>query len=341
MTSNAFANMKIDWIGKRKIAYVISGLIIALGIFSMSTRSFDFGVDFTGGHSFNVEFASGDDVNIDGIRNTLTDVFGDAPLVKSIDASNSYQIVTSYLIDDNEDDASDRVMVKLHEGMVNLMGRNIDLDVFKSSDNVGEVHVTAYSKVVPTIADDIRKSSFQAGIFALLAIFLYIFIRFSKWQYSLGAVTALFHDSLVVLGLFSLLWGVLPFSMEIDQAFVAALLTVIGYSINDTVVVFDRIREYLGIHTNKSTDEVLNLAINSTFSRTIITSFTTLIVVSVLLIFGGGSIKGFAFALLIGIIVGTYSSIFVATPIVRDFSQELKARKTVQTKKHFSRAVKA
>ena len=194
--------------------------------------------------------------------------------------------------------------------------------------------------MLPTIADDITKSSFYAGIFALMAIFLYIFIRFNKWQFSLGAVAALFHDSLVVLGLFSLLWNVVPFSLEINQAFIAALLTVIGYSINDTVVVFDRIREDLGIYLDKSTDEVLNMAINSTFSRTIITSLTTLVMITMLLVFGGGSIKGFAFAIVVGVVVGTYSSIFVATPIVRDLSKELKVRKRAESKKHFSRSVK-
>lgn len=156
----------------------------------------------------------------------------------------------------------------------------------------------------------------------------------------MGAVAALFHDSLVVLGLFSLLWSFWPFSLQIDQAFIAALLTVIGYSINDTVVVFDRIREFLGIYTNKNTDEVINMAINSTFSRTIITSLTTLFVMAVLLVFGGSSIKGFAFALVVGVLVGTYSSIFVATPIVRDLAKELKTGKEKEHKKHFSRAIK-
>ena len=157
----------------------------------------------------------------------------------------------------------------------------------------------------------------------------------------MGAVAALFHDSLVVLGLFSIFWGVLPISLTIDQAFIAALLTVIGYSINDTVVVFDRIREYLGVYSNKSTDEVINLAINSTFSRTIITSLTTLFVMLILLIFGGSSVKGFAFALVIGVLVGTYSSIFVATPIVRDLSDELKiTKRSGSSEKHFSRASK-
>lgn len=157
----------------------------------------------------------------------------------------------------------------------------------------------------------------------------------------MGAVAALFHDSLITLGLFSIFWGVLPISLTIDQAFIAALLTVIGYSINDTVIVFDRIREYLGIYTNKSTDEVLNMAINSTFSRTIITSMTTMFVMIILLFFGGSSAKGFAFALVVGIFVGTYSSIFVATPLVRDLAKELKSRDVKETKKHFSKAVKA
>jgi SecD/SecF fusion protein len=338
---NMFANMTIDWVSKRKIAYVISSIVIIAGLASMVTRGFDLGVDFRGGYSYNIEFVGDTEVDAEIIRESLATSFGDAPVVKAVDVSNTFNIVTSYLIDDVEDDAPDRVMQKLYEGVNALQGGGLNYEEFKATDSAGSTHVTASSKVGPTIADDIKKSSFYAGIFALLAIFLYIFVRFTKWQFSLGAVAALFHDSLVVLGLFSIFWGVLPLSLEIDQAFIAALLTVIGYSINDTVVVFDRIREYLGIYTNKSTDEVLNLAINSTFSRTVITSLTTLFVVAILLVFGGGSIKGFAFALLIGIIVGTYSSIFVATPIVRDLSKELKARKTDQTKKHFSKAVNA
>jgi SecD/SecF fusion protein len=227
-------------------------------------------------------------------------------------------------------------------GAINsISGGNLDFEKFKASDAQGVTHVTASSQVGPTIADDIKKSSRMAGVFALILIFLYIFIRFNKWQYSLGAVAALLHDTLFVLGAFSLLHGILPISMEIDQAFIAALLTVIGYSINDTVVVFDRIREYLGIYTNKNTDDIINMAVNSTFSRTVITSLTTLFMVAVLLVFGGGSIKGFALALVIGILVGTYSSVFVATPILRDFSDELKPKSTKSTKKSFSRAAKA
>ncbi len=336
-SKDLFSNLNIDWIGKRKYAYILSSVIIIAGIASMAIRGFDLGVDFRGGYSYNIAFA--ENVNAENLRNTFDDVFGGNTVVKSVDGTNTYQIVTSYLIDNTEKNAPDLVIERLHEGVNQLQSSSVSLAAFKSSDTVGATHVVSSSKVGPTIADDITRNSMFAGIFALLAIFLYIFIRFSKWQFSMGAVGALFHDSLVVLGLFSILWGILPISLTIDQAFIAALLTVIGYSINDTVVVFDRIREYLGVYSNKSTDEVINLAINSTFSRTIITSLTTLFVMLILLVFGGSSVKGFAFALVIGVLVGTYSSIFVATPIVRDLSDELKIKKrSGSSEKHFSRA---
>ncbi|MEZ4980932.1 MAG: protein translocase subunit SecF [Saprospiraceae bacterium] len=184
-----------------------------------------------------------------------------------------------------------------------------------------------------------RTLSFESGFFALLLIFLYLFIRFSKWEFSLGAVLALFHDVIITLGMFSLLWGIVPFTMEIDQALVAAILTVIGYSVNDTVIVFDRIREFINTYAGKSKEDIFNLAINNTLSRTLITSCTTLFVVLILFIFGGGSIKGFAFALLIGILVGTYSSIFVASATVVDLVKDIKV-KAVEKKKEgsFTRA---
>ncbi|NNF20439.1 MAG: protein translocase subunit SecD, partial [Saprospiraceae bacterium] len=339
LSKGMLANLNIDWLGKRRIAYVVSGVLIIAGLASIFTKGFDLGVDFKGGYSYNVEFAQGSNIDPESLRTGLESYLENPPLVKAVDTENTFNIVTDYLINDPEDDAADRVMAKVHEGLSGVTGINVDFDEFVKTDSESDMHVTSSYKVLPTIADDIKKSSFYAGIFALLLIFLYIFIRFNRWQYSLGAVAALFHDSLIVLGLFSIFWGVLPFSLEIDQAFIAALLTVIGYSINDTVVVFDRIREYLGIHTSKSTDEVLNLAINSTFSRTLITSFTTLIMILPLFIFGGGSIKGFTFAIIIGILVGTYSSIFVATPIVRDLSEDLKP-KGVESKKSFSKAAK-
>jgi len=336
-TKNLFSNLNIDWIGKRKIAYVVSGLIITAGLASIFTRGFDLGVDFKGGYAYDVQFSEDANVEAETLRQGLAQYLGSAPVVKAVDTENTFNIVTEYLIAETGKDVPGRVMAKLNEGVNAVTGQNVSVDDFSNSGSA-TTKVISSSKVGPTIADDIKKSSFFAGIFALLLVFLYIFIRFNKWQYSLGAVTALFHDSLLTLGIFSLLWGRVPFSLEIDQAFIAAILTIIGYSINDTVVVFDRIREYLGIYTNKTTDEVLNLAINSTFSRTIVTSLTTLIMVLTLLIFGGSTIKGFAFALLIGIVVGTYSSIFVATPIVRDLSDELKPRKAAaDNKKSFSR----
>ncbi|MEY2904717.1 MAG: hypothetical protein RJA52_733, partial [Bacteroidota bacterium] len=230
------------------------------------------------------------------------------------------------------------VMLALYNGVNSLAGGNVNFEDFKNPDGIG-THVTSSSKVGATIADDIKVSAFYAAIFSLLLIFLYIFIRFSKWQYSMGAVAALFHDTLVVLSLFSLLHGFVPFSLEIDQAFIAAILTVIGYSINDTVVIFDRIREFLNIYNKSDKNEVINKAINSTVSRTIITSLTTLFVITILFVFGGSSIKGFAFALLVGVIVGTYSSVFIATPVLSDLSKDLKVKVSNDKRKGFSKAV--
>ncbi|MEM9916512.1 MAG: protein translocase subunit SecDF [Bacteroidota bacterium] len=334
-SKNAFANLSIDWLGKRKIAYVISGVIILAGLGSMIGRGFELGVDFKGGYSYTVQFNEDDQVDATTIRTALTESFGATPVVKAVSTENTFSVTTSYLINDDSDNAADNVVKKLHEGINQVVGGTLSLEDFEDPDSRG-VHVMSSSKVGPTIADDIKSSAVYATVFALLLIFLYIFIRFNKWQYSLGAVAALFHDTLVVLGIFSLFYGILPFSLEIDQAFIAAILTVIGYSINDTVVVFDRIREYMNDYTNKSKEEIINMAINSTVSRTVITSLTTLFVVAILLFFGGTSIRGFAFALFIGIIVGTYSSIYVATPIMSDLTGDIEPKE--KKKKSFSRA---
>ncbi|MEM1119520.1 MAG: protein translocase subunit SecDF [Bacteroidota bacterium] len=338
MSKNAFADLDIDWLGKRKVAYAISGTIILLGAISMGVRGFDLGVDFRGGYSYNIEFDQSANVTAQALREALTAPFEGEPVVKAVSGENTFNVVTSYLVDDSSEEAADNVMAKLYEGISSIGGVSNTLDQFKLPGS-GGTHVIASTKIGPTIADDIFKDSLFAGVLALLLIFLYIFIRFSKWQYSLGAVAALFHDTLVVLSIFSIFHGFLGFAMEIDQPFIAAILTVIGYSINDTVVVFDRIREYMNAYTNKSKHEVVNMAINSTVSRTVITSLTTLFMVLVLFIFGAGSIKGFAFALLIGVLVGTYSSIFIATPIMSDFTGELTPK--VQKKKSFSRAAAA
>lgn len=327
-SKNALANLKIDWLGKRRMAYIISGTIIAAGLVSFVTRGFELGVDFKGGYSYNVTFEPSVDVNVADLRESLTNSFGSEPTVKAVDTENTFNVVTDYQVDNTDEEAPNLVMDKLHEGVEAAIGSPLNFDNFSDADGTG-THVTSSAKVGPTIADDIKTSALYAAIFALLLIFLYIFIRFSKWQYSMGAVAALFHDVLVVLSIFSLGRGILPFSMEIDQNFIAAILTVIGYSINDTVVVFDRIREYLNTYLKDTKEQVINKAINSTVSRTVITSLTTFLVVAILFFFGGSSISGFAFALLVGIIVGTYSSIFVATPIMSDLSgAELRAKST-------------
>ncbi len=326
-SKDAFSNLNIDWLGKRKMAYIFSGIIILAGLVSMFTRGFELGVDFKGGYSYNIQFEEGQNVTAADLRQALATPFGKEPIVKAVSTQNTYNVTTDYLITDASEEAADNVMSQLFTGVNSLVGGSLSLDQFKNPNGIG-AHVTSSNKVGPNIADDIKTSSFYAAILALLFIFFYIFARFNRWQYSAGAVAALFHDTLVVLAIFSIFHGILPFAMTIDQAFIAAILTVIGYSINDTVVVFDRIREYMNLYTSKSKEEIINGAVNSTVSRTVITSLTTLFVVAILLFFGGSSIRGFAFALFIGIIVGTYSSVFIATPIMSDLSGDLKPKKT-------------
>lgn len=337
LTENSLSNLNIDWMGKRNFAYMFSGTLILAGLIGFATKGFELGVDFKGGYSYNIEFTQATDAQ--SIRTALTEVFGSTPVVKAVDTKNTYNVVTSYNIEDTNPDAAEKVVTKLFEGIQTLSEPGLTLENFQKTDIQGATHITSSTKVGPTVAEDIKTSAFYAALFALLVIFFYIFVRFSRWQYSAGAVGALFHDVLITLGVFSIFHGWLPFTMEVDQAFIAAILTVIGYSVNDTVIVFDRIREYVGLYTGKSKNEVLNAAINSTVSRTLITSMTTLFVVFALFLFGGGSIKGFAFAILVGIGIGTYSSIFIATPIMADLTKDLVARKTSDSgKKGFSKA---
>jgi SecD/SecF fusion protein len=335
-SKNAFANVNIDWLGKRKLAYAISGTIIVLGIVSMLTRGFELGVDFKGGYSYNIQFEQ--PIDRDALEASLaSSLEGSSLVVKEVDTDNTYNVVTDYLITSSDTTASNQVMMKLYEGVNAVTSDDLVFNTFKSPGGNG-TYVTSSSKVGPTIADDIKSSAIKASIFALLAIFLYIAIRFGRGfgkqqiAYPVGAVAALFHDVLVVLGLFSILHGLLPFSMEIDQAFIGAILTVIGYSINDTVVVFDRIREFMNQYTNRTKEEIVNMAVNSTISRTVITSLTTLLVVAILFAFGGTSTKGLSLALLIGILVGTYSSVFVATPIMSDFMGDLTPKEVKRSK---------
>ena len=307
LTKGAFKNINFDFIGKRKRFYILSSIIILLGIGSLSTKGLHFGVDFDGGRTYVVRFDG--TVDNEALRTALTDVFVDAdglhytPQVKTFGDDNQVKITTSFMIASNEITTDEIVESKLSEGLATA---GLEYEIMSSQ------------KVGPTIADDIKDAAAWSVIFSLLVIFLYILVRFRKWQFSLGAVAAVFHDVLIVLSVFSIFYGLLPFSLEIDQAFIAAILTIIGYSLNDTVVVFDRVREYMNDNKKKAVHELINAALNSTLSRTINTSLTTFCVLLIIFIFGGEVIRGFMFALMVGVVVGTYSSLFVASPIMMD-----------------------
>ncbi len=319
VTEGAFQNLAWQFVKKRKTFYIISGIIILVGIGSFATRGLSYGVDFTGGRTYVVRFDQ--TVSTTDIRTSLSNSFvtedgqNISPEVKIFGEDNQVKVTTSYLMDSEDPEADRTVEKKLYEGLSGLIGD-------KSFDAFNEEHLMSSQKVGPTIADDIKQSSIWAILFSLVIIFLYILFRFRKWQYGLGAVVAIFHDVLIVLSVFSIAYGFLPFSLDIDQAFIAAILTVVGYSINDTVVVFDRIREYLNSYKKREMLEVINEALNSTLSRTVNTSLSTFFVLLMIFIFGGEVIRGFAFALLVGVAVGTYSSLCVATPIVVDLSKK-------------------
>jgi SecD/SecF fusion protein len=308
-SQNLFKDADFDFVSRRRMYYIISSVIIGAGIISIIFKGFGLGVDFKGGRSYVVRFEQG--VNTTQVREALTSVFQAAPEVKTyggigIGANEQVKVTTSYLADDTAPDADKRAEAKLNEGLSKLSGNKATI---QSSQKVG-----------PTIAFDLIMTSLKALLLAILVVSAYIYIRFRKVAFVWGAVVALFHDVLIILAVFSIFNGWLPFSLDVDQAFVGAVLTIMGYSMNDTVVVFDRVREYLRDNRNKKEGipSIINNALNSTLSRTAVTGLSTLFVLIVLFIFGGEVIRGFSFAMLLGVIVGTYSSLFVATPIVVD-----------------------
>lgn len=306
-TENLFKDSKFDFITGRKRFYYLSAAIIVAGIVSAFTQGFSLGVDFQGGRAYFVAFEK--PVEVEAVRSILIDEFGTAVEVKTFGSSNQVKITTAYLINDNTDQANALVSEKLAAGLKKIN------PVYEIKDS---------QKVTPTIADDIKKSAIWAVFFSIIVIFLYILIRFKRMAFGFAAILALVHDVLVLLAIFTIFNGWLPFSLDIDQAFVAAILTVMGYSINDTVVVFDRVREYIGHHHSKNEDlpSVINNALNSTLSRTVITGICTIAVLLIIFIFGGEILRGFSFAMFIGVIFGTYSSLFVATPFVVEFIKE-------------------
>ncbi|UFH55082.1 protein translocase subunit SecDF [Spirosoma sp. KNUC1025] len=305
---NLFADSNFDFVSRRKLYYTISSVIIAAGIISAVFKGFGLGVDFKGGRSYVIRFEKA--VSTDDVRNSLEGVLGSSPEVKTYGGtgigSNQVKVTTPYLIDDNSQGADKKAEAAIYKGL--------------STISSNPARIESSQKVGPTIAYDILTSALWSILLAVAVVFVYILIRFKRLAFGYGAVVAMFHDVLIILAIFTFFNGILPFSLDVDQAFVGALLTIMGYSMNDTVVVFDRVREYLNENRGKkeSIPTIINNALNSTLSRTAVTGFSTILVLLVLFIFGGETIRGFSFAMLIGVIVGTYSSLFVATPIVVD-----------------------
>ena len=316
LTKNWLSNINISFLTKRRVSYVVSGTFIVIGLSSLFLNGLNQGVDFVGGRSYIVRFEQ--PVSQEKIQSNLIQVLGNAE-VKTFGSDNQLKITTNYKVDTDSSDVDDEINNILFTDLNEFMPENIAYEDFVvNGDENKQAGVMSSIKVGPTIADDIKKNSFYAVFGSLIIVFLYILLRFKDWQFSLGAVSAVFHDVLVVLGIFSLTYSFMPFNMEINQAFIAAVLTVIGYSLNDTVVVFDRIREYRNINTSWELPRVVDSALNSTLSRTLNTSFTTLVVLISIFVFGGESIRGFMFALIVGVLIGTYSSVFVATPVMYD-----------------------
>ncbi|MEC3965208.1 protein translocase subunit SecDF [Flagellimonas halotolerans] len=315
ITKNLFTKINIDFLSKRKIAYVVSGILLAVSTFSLLTNGLNQGVDFIGGRSYQIRFEKA--VNPSEIASELNTVFGSGTNVKTFGDANQIKVTTPYKVDEEGVEVDTEIQNMLYTTLQNYLPDGTSFEDFTVGASEKSIGILQSVKVGPTIADDIKKNAFLAIIGSLAVVFLYILLRFRKWQFSLGAVVAVFHDVMIVLGIFSLTGSIMPFNMEIDQAFIAAILTVIGYSLNDTVVVFDRIREITLIKGFKG-GENINEALNSTLSRTLNTSLTTLIVLLAIFTFGGESLRGFMFAMIIGVIVGTYSSVFIATPVMFD-----------------------
>lgn len=319
-SERVFKKANFNFIGKRKIAYVISTIVIIAGLASFA-NGFDYGVEFEGGRAYTVKFDQ--QYTTSEVREKLSKHFDKHPVVKTIGNGNQLSITTDYMMNVQTKDAENQVMAKLYDGLKaeSLIPATVDLPTFATQ------YVQSTQSVSAMISDDLKAGALKATIYSIIAIFIYIFVRFRKWQYSIGTIVSLVHDALFTIAIFSFMRNIVPFGLEIDQHFIAALLTVIGFSMNDTVIVFDRIRETFRRTPNADKDVVINSSINATLSRTIMTSFTVFITAVILFIFGGEVLRGFAFAMSLGVLVGTYSSIFLAAPMLSDMdkSDTLKA----------------
>ena len=324
LTRNFLQNTHVDFIGKKKIAYIVSGALIVISLVSIFTKGFTYGVDFTGGRTYVVRFDT--NVTAEEVRAAALEEFDGAVEVKQFGGDSQMKITTQYLVENESTEADAEVENKLYNSLKGFFATDLTFEEFTSTlDNPNGI--ISSDKVGPTIANDITRDAFIAVILALIVIFGYIAIRFRGWTWGLGGVTGLAHTALIVIGFFSLFSGILPFSLDIDQTFIAAILTIIGYAINDTVVIFDRIREYKELHPKADFRQNVNEALNSTLSRTMNTSLTTLVTMLAIAIFGGEVIRGLAVALILGIVIGTYASIFIATPIMYDVTKKAAAKK--------------
>lgn len=315
-TENCLAHTHVNFISMHKISYIISGLLILATVVSLATRGLSYGVDFSGGRAFVVRFDQ--PVTANEVRSALHPVFeGTSYEVKQFGKENQMRIVTQYKYDDAGDNVTAEIEGMLYKALAPLMAQQLTQAEFQTTQT-SPYGIISSDKVGPSVAHDITVNSFIAVLFSLIAIGLYIIVRFKRWQWGVGSVISLAHDALITIGIFSLLYGILPFTMDVDQSFIAAILTIIGYSINDKVVIFDRIREYQTLYPKRSIRDNINNAINSTLARTVNTSGTTFVVLLAIFLFGGEVIRGFIFALMFGVVIGTYSSVFVATPIAYD-----------------------
>lgn len=308
ISKNLFVNPKVDWVGLRKKGYVISSVVIGIFIVSFFVRGLNYGIDFTGGRNYVVRFEQ--PVNTQELQSALMPQFEEGALnVITIGGENQVRVTTNYRITDDAPEVDDIITSKMYEGLKSKLPEGTTLAQFV------ENNIMSIQKVGPAIAKDITTGAFWAVLFSMIGMGIYIFIRFRDPGFSAGTIASALHDTLIIIGVYSIAHGFLPFSMEVDQSFIAAVLTVIGYSVNDTVVIFDRIREILGLHPHKDRKDMINEALNTTLARTISTSASTAIVLLCMFLLGGDIIRSFCFALLIGIITGTYSTLFVAVPV--------------------------
>lgn len=326
VTKNWFKDTKIDFMGIRKWLYGLSTAMIVISCISFATRGFSLGVDFSGGRNYVVSFDQ--PVSTEKIRSMLENAFdGDMPQVITIGSDNQVRIATKYKIESNASTIDNEIEGKLYDNLKPLLKGSVTKAQFIKEN------IKSSQKVGPTVADDIKRSAVWAVIFAIFGIGLYIFIRFREWGYALGAIVSLAHDAIITLGLFSLLYGFLPFSMEIDQAFIAAILTVIGYSVHDTVINYDRIRENVLLFPKRDRISLINLSVNEMLGRTFSTTMTVILTLTAMFIFGGETIRGFIFAMLFGIIIGTYSSVFIASPITVEMEKLISIARAKKVRK--------